>query len=69
MGNEELEFVLAIPVILAILALNIAAFDLINSQIEALDSLHEEFEIAAGSQTYVIDNATGNVYPEVSCRG
>ncbi|MEN3035004.1 MAG: hypothetical protein ABC537_01755 [Candidatus Methanosuratincola sp.] len=67
MDDEMLEFLLMVPVIFAIVAINATVLEVIDSQIEDL----EEFNMTLGMApcAYVIDNASGNAYPEVLCGG
>ncbi|MEM2126086.1 MAG: hypothetical protein QXQ53_06795 [Candidatus Methanosuratincola sp.] len=67
MDDEVLEFLLILPVVLVVVAINATIVEIISSQIETLENFNETLGMAPFE--YVIDNASGNMYPEVFCGG
>ncbi|MBC7126963.1 MAG: hypothetical protein ABC585_04065 [Candidatus Methanosuratincola petrocarbonis] len=63
MDEEVLEVLLIVPIILVILTINATVLEIIGSQIDTLENVNEM--LGASPFEYVLDNASGNVYPEV----
>ena len=67
MGEEVLELLLIVPVIFAVVAINALVLENISKQTDVLEKVNETLERIPFE--YVIENASGNVYPEVFSGG
>ncbi|MDH7555659.1 MAG: hypothetical protein ACQXXL_00620 [Candidatus Methanosuratincola sp.] len=67
MDDEVLELLLVVPVIIAIVAINATVLEIMENQVETLENVNETLGMTPFE--YVLDNASGNAYPEVLCGG
>ncbi|MEJ5293463.1 MAG: hypothetical protein WHS82_07705 [Candidatus Methanosuratincola sp.] len=67
MGDEVVELLLVVPVILAVVAINAFVVGYIGDQTDALEEVTEA--LGRIPFEYVFDNASGNAYPEAFCGG
>jgi hypothetical protein len=62
-SEGQLEIILLVPLLLAVLLLNITLIQSIDSQSEELAGLKASYDRLVLDYNYTVDSVTGNIYP------